>query len=69
MTTVKFRVSDLKTEQCEKIILEKLREADGILDVSMDSKTKEVTLSINHASACEGAYCIVENLGYKVHRP
>lgn len=69
METVKFKVSELKCDLCEKIIVDKLRDADGVLDVSFDSASKEVTVSISHPSACDGIYCMVEDLGYKVHKP
>ena len=65
--TVKFKVSDLKSELCEKIIVDKLREADGVLDVEMDPTSKEVTVSISHPATCDGVYCSIEKLGYKVH--
>lgn len=67
METIKFKVSELECEPCEKIIVDKLREADGVLDVSFDPETKVVTASISHPSACDGIYCLVEELGYKVH--
>ncbi len=67
MQTIKFKVSELKCEPCEKIIVDKLRDADGVLDVSFDPETKTVTASISHPSACDGIYCLVEELGYKVH--
>lgn len=67
MQTVKFRVSELKSELCEKIIVEKLQAADGVLDVSFDPATKVVEVSISHPASCDGVYCLVEGLGYKVH--
>jgi copper chaperone CopZ len=69
MQTVKFKVSDLNNEYMEKTILEKLKGLDGVLDVSTDLKSQEVTLSVANPSVCEGVYCAIENLGYKVHRP
>lgn len=69
MQTVKFKVSDLNNEYMEKIILEKLKGLDGVLDVSTDLKSQEVTISVANPSVCEGVYCSIEKLGYKVHRP
>jgi len=67
--TVKFKVSDFNNEVMEKIILQKLKGLDGILDVSTDLKSQEVTLSVSDPAVCEGVYCAIEDLGYKVHRP
>ena len=69
MQTIKFKVDELKDEYAEKIILEKLKGLDGIMDVAVDTKTQEVTLSTANPATCEGVYCAIENLGYKVHRP
>lgn len=69
MQTVKFKVSELNNEYMEKIILQKLKELDDVFDVSVDLKSQEVTMSMLDPSACEGVYCSIEDLGYKVHRP
>jgi copper chaperone CopZ len=69
MQTVKFKVSDLNNEYMEKTILEKLKGLDGVLDVSTDLKSQEVSISVATPSVCEGVYCEIEKLGYKVHRP
>jgi copper chaperone CopZ len=69
MKTVKFKVSELNNDYMEKTILAKLKGLDGVLDVSVDAKSEEVTLSVSDPSVCEGVYCLIEDLGYTVHRP
>ena len=69
MQTVKFKVSELNNEYMEKTILQKLKGLDGVLDVSVDLKSQEVSISVADPSVCEGVYCLIEDLGYKVHRP
>ncbi|MBP2667623.1 MAG: hypothetical protein H6Q76_2603 [Firmicutes bacterium] len=69
MKPVKFKVSDLDNEYMENTILQKLKGLEGVLDVSVDRKTGEVSLSVSDPSICEGVYCMIEDLGYKVHRP
>jgi hypothetical protein len=70
MKTVKFMVSEINNEYMEKIILQtKLKGLNGVFDVSVDSKFHEVSISVADPSVCEGVYCMIENLGYAVHRP
>jgi hypothetical protein len=69
MKTIKFKVTSLHNEFMEKTILEKLQSLDDIFDVSVNSKTQEVSISTLHPETCEGVYCFIEGLGYQVHRP
>lgn len=68
MQPVKFKVSELHDADWEAILLAKLRGLDGIMDVEIDSQTREVRLSLTHPQTCEGVFCSIEQLGYKVHR-
>lgn len=69
MQTVKFKVSELNNDYMEKTILQKLKGLDGVLDVTVDLKSEEVSLSVSDPTVCDGVYCMIEDLGYKVHRP
>ena len=69
METVTFKVSSLHNEFMEKTILEKLQSLDDVFDISVNAKSQEVTISTKHPSTCEGVYCLMETMGYEVHRP
>jgi copper chaperone CopZ len=69
MKTITFKVSSLHNEFMEKTILDKLQALDGVLDVSVNPQTQEVTLATLHPETCEGVYCLLEDAGYEVHRP
>jgi copper chaperone CopZ len=68
MQTVKFKLSDLNDVDHELLIKTKLKELDGVLDVSVSCKTQEIILSTKTASDCEGALCILEDIGFKIDK-
>lgn len=68
MQTVKFKLADLNDEDHERLIKAKLKDLDGVLDVSVSCKTQEVVLSTKTPSDCEGALCVLEDIGFKLDK-
>jgi hypothetical protein len=69
MEIIKLKLSELNNEYMGKILKQKLRASDGVLDVTVDCPSQKVSISISHPSACDGVYCLIEELGYKVRKP
>jgi len=64
MEPIKFKLANLQDGMTEEEFLAHLRDTEGVLDLSYDPATKEVTLFPTKPHECEGLYCRLEELGY-----
>ncbi|HUH67301.1 MAG TPA: heavy metal-associated domain-containing protein [Syntrophales bacterium] len=65
MDTVRVKVDDADCESCMKVIKKKLRTLNGVRDVSVDVKNKEVIIKYDNPQLCLDDFtCAIEDLGY-----
>jgi copper chaperone CopZ len=65
METVRMKVKDMDCESCMKVITKKLKSMNGVRDVNIDLKQKEVVVKYDNPQLCLDDFtCAIEDLGY-----
>ena len=65
MDTVRMKVKDMDCESCMKVIIKKLKSMNGVRDVSVDLKQREVVVKYDNPElGLDDFSCAIEDLGY-----
>jgi len=65
MDTVRMKVKDMDCESCMKVIIKKLKSMNGVRDVSVDLKQREVVVKYDNPElGLDDFTCAIEDLGY-----